>query len=421
MLAHGHKVRSASRPTPSKTAPRRGKASPLNPVWSSLATANRSAPSLQRTCDAALGAPKTPCSPSVQGVIGWSFNFKAQCDELLPGEEANAAKFKAGSKLKVHGFSAQEGTSTFQEGLACHRANRVAELLAAQRPECPVVSKLSHGTPPASDTNPAAFWHMVNVEEIKPDPHAGALWLDPNGILADGWTVYNGVKAAPTSGDLDQLAKRRKELKAWLEDVPNSLAPTGNDLSRLGLVSYRKTYAGAEDLWRSIDALLTAQKHSAATTDTYASWAAGTGSKVQSSSFHAQNVPAAKYHVDLFGEGYYPGAVNIGRNSRTSTTGVAGSRTPNLIYRNFSGKLLNHLPIADKAADLVTSENGPLALPGLAAEIARITAPGGTIVLYGPDNVEPDHDAVAAATQGGTVSKKIADGAIETTIVMPSP
>ena len=121
---------------------------------------------------------------------------------------------------------------------------------------------------------------------------------------------------------------------------------------------------------------------------------------------------------DLFGEGYFPGAVNIGMLPRTSTTGVSGTRVPNLIYRKFDAKD-HHIPIADHVADLVTSENGPLGISGLVDEIARIIAPGGIIILYGPDNMERYHDAIAKAT-GGTITKVIKDGAIESKIVVPS-
>ena len=92
----------------------------------------------------------------------------------------------------------------------------------------------------------------------------------------------------------------------------------------------------------------------------------------------------------------------------------------NLIYRRFSGTAINHLPIADHAADLVTSENGPLGFPGLAEEVARIIAPGGMIILYGPDNIEGFHDKIAHLT-GGTFTKIRKDEAVETRIVVPAP
>ncbi|MFZ1318139.1 MAG: hypothetical protein WAQ56_02310, partial [Candidatus Nitrotoga sp.] len=65
---------------------------------------------------------------------------------------------------------------------------------------------------------------------------------------------------------------------------------------------------------------------------------------------------------------------------------------------------------------------GPIGLPGLAEEIARIIAPGGTIVLFNPVSEEASHDKVAKAT-GGTIKKeyKSRGRGIETTIVVPGP
>lgn len=105
---------------------------------------------------------------------------------------------------------------------------------------------------------------------------------------------------------------------------------------------------------------------------------------------------------------------------RTSTTGVSGTRVPNHIYRKFSATdaTKNRLPIEDHIVDLVTSENGPLHVAGLINEIARIVAPGGTIVLYGPDNMERYHDDVAKAVKG-SIRKEIKNGAIESIITVP--
>ena len=136
---------------------------------------------------------------------------------------------------------------------------------------------------------------------------------------------------------------------------------------------------------------------------------------------HAKGVPTgARYHVDIFGEGYFKGAINIGMAERTTTTGIQGSRVPNLIYRRFSSTKANALPIADHTADLVTSEACLIGYPGIAEEIARILAPGGTVVLYNPLSEEPAHDRVAKAV-GGTVKKDKSDRAIQTTIVAPGP
>jgi outer membrane protein OmpA-like peptidoglycan-associated protein/Zn-dependent peptidase ImmA (M78 family) len=384
---------------------------------------------VQRKCGPDLGQPAVDCTPSTQGTVGWQFLFQVGCDDLKPGEKDKINKLKTGSRLQIHGFASKDGTDEFNDALSCHRAHRIAELVRAERADCPIIGIFKHGEspklPPGSlpDLNPPDFWRSVTIQEIAPTPESGETWLDPTSLINRGWDLHARAAANPTSGNLDTIAARRAGLKTWLESIGKTLAPTGSQLSRRKLDDYRRFYASAERLWNAIDTLLAVHKHSAATTDTHTQWAVGTG-KPQSTDFHAQSIPAgAKYHIDIFGEGHFAGAINIGMAERTSTTGIHGSRVPNHIFRRFSGKDFNKIPIADKAADLVTSENGPLHLPGLAQEIARIIAPGGTIILVGPDNVEPSHDAVAKEV-GGTVTKTFRgtkSRIIETTIVAPAP
>jgi hypothetical protein len=71
--------------------------------------------------------------------------FKVDCDELLPGEEAKFSKLKPGSGLQIHGFASMDGSSAFIWDLSCHRANRVAELAARLRPDCPSLARTSMG------------------------------------------------------------------------------------------------------------------------------------------------------------------------------------------------------------------------------------------------------------------------------------
>jgi hypothetical protein len=277
------------------------------------------------------------------------------------------------------------------------------------------------------DPHPLEFWRNAIIEEVKPvkDPTDPNQWVNPPvTVITDGWPLYDQAKKNPTPSNLDVLAAHRTKLKGWLESIPKLVAPEGGQLTRKDLSKYRSYYDSAEKLWTSIDQLLAQQNHATVAKDTYAAWAAGEG-KDQGSKLHAKNVPTgAKYHIDIFGEGFFPGAVNVGMATRTSTTGVYGSRVPYLIYRRFSGKGANHIPIADHVADLVTSENGPLGLPGLAEEIARIIAPSGVIVLYSPDNMEPEHDKVFKLT-GGTITKVFSGSGgtrtIETKIVVPGP
>ena len=385
-------------------------------------SSDRVSSAIQRKCQSELDKPAQECTPNSENIAGWQFLFKMGCDELLPGEEMKLSKLKYGRKLRIHGFASREGNPDFNDSLSCHRANIIADLAAKQRPECPIIGKFKHGASPSAavakqDPNPPDFWRSVIVEEIRPTREES---LDPTSILSKGWNAYRLASNAPTQANLDAAAAHRADVKTWLERTPKSVAPAGKDLDRKDLTDYTQLYDSAEFLWKSIDKLLTDQGHAESKMDTYIQWASGTGTD-SGPALHAKRVPAgAKYHIDLFGEGFFPGAVNIGRAERTSTTGASGSRVPNLVYRDFSAKnaAANRIPIEDHVADLVTSENGPLMLAGLIDEIARIVAPGGTIVLYGPDNMERFHDQVAKAVKG-TIKKEIKDGGIESVISVP--
>lgn len=134
-------------------------------------------PIVQRKCGSTdLGSPAPDCAPSEAGVGGWQFLFKVGCDELLPGEAAKTSKFNTGSKLNIHGFASLEGKEDFNLDLSCHRANQIADLVRAARPDCPVDGVFKHGASPkpqpgaVPDLNPPAFWRSVIVEEVKAAP-----------------------------------------------------------------------------------------------------------------------------------------------------------------------------------------------------------------------------------------------------------
>jgi len=400
---------SGSRGTPD--AQRNGKRSLVSPSAAPLI--------LQRKCKDEIGK-ASDCKTSADSVIGWQFFFKEGCDDLLVGEDAKIANLKYGRKLKIHGFANQEGKGDFDARLACQRVGVIADLAAKTRPEAPVLGRFTHDPAPGAakmaadkqDTN-----RSVIVEQIRPTREE---WLDPTSILSKGWSLHNKAANSGAEDDLNAAAAHRAVIKSWLESIPKAVAPAGKELDRKDITDYSQLYSSAEFLWKSIDKVLANQGHAAAKTDTYVQWASGTGTD-QGPDSHAKHVPSgAQYHVDLFGEGFFPGAINIGMADRTSTTGVSGSRVPTSIYRKFSSsnKAVNRLPIEDHVADLVTSENGPLMDAGLIDEIARITAPGGTIVLYGPDNMEKYHDQMAKAV-GGTIKKYKSDGGIESVIAVP--
>jgi hypothetical protein len=375
---------------------------------------------VQRKCQDGIGKPASACATSSDSVIGWQFFFKDGCDDLLTGEDAKIAKLKYGRKLKIHGFASQGGKGDFDSVLACQRVNVIADLAAKTRPEAPVIGRFTHD-PAKMAAGKGAVNQSVIVEEIRPTREE---WLDPTSILSKGWTLHNKAANSGAEDDLNAAAAHRVVIKSWLDSIPKTVAPTGKELDRKDITDYSQLYSSAEFLWKSIDKVLANQGHAGAKTETYVQWASGTGTRDQGPDMHAKHVPSgANYHVDLFGEGFFPGAINIGMADRTSTTGVSGSRVPTSIYRKFSSsdKTVNRLPLEDRVADLVTSENGPLMYAGLISEIARIIAPGGTIVLYGPDNMEKYHDQTAKAV-GGTIKKYKEDkDTIESVITVPKP
>jgi Domain of unknown function (DUF4157) len=369
---------------------------------------------VHRACgEAALGAPPA-CESSRSGVVGWPFQFQPGCDDLVAGEESNLTRIRHHSRLNIHGYASAsaDGPAGFLESLSCHRANKLATLARRARTDCRVGGIFAHG---ASDRALGAVGLIEQIRDVN-------VWLDPSGNLSQIRAELDSARANPAAADLNALAARRPQIRTWLNDVPTNVAPAGIQLDRADLDNYRNFYALAEGTWRRIDALLATQSHPAAGTDTYQAWAVGPGGTNQGSAFHIQQaLPPAFLHVDIFGEGHFPGAINLGMATRTSTTGINDSRVPNAIFRRFSSNAAqNGLPIADHTVDLVTAENGPIGLPGLAAEIARILAPGGTVILYNPEGQEPHHDAVAAAI-GGTVTKTRRDGILETRIVAPAP
>ena len=327
------------------------------------------------------------------------------------------------------------------EAKACRTTGKIGKQLTKE--DCPtvlepgkevnIVKKLHDGfwlqieNTGFADMGPKELTYVLGafVDEPISPLDSGESWLDPSSSISKSWDLYRKAQADPTQPNLKRVWASRSEVKAWLTSIGKTLAPQGAKLTRRNLDDYRRIYASAEQLWIASDELLALHKYPEAAKDTYTEWAVGSG-KDQGDSIHAKNVPTtAKYHIDIFGEGYFKGAVNIGMAERTSTTGISNSRVPNLIYRKFSRNNTNTLPIADHVADLVTSENGPIEMPGLAEEIARIISPGGTIVLINPVSEKASHDKVAKAT-GGTVNQVLAKNSrnvetVQTTIVVPGP
>ncbi len=377
---------------------------------------------IQRKCQFELGEPAPACVPSSEGVAGKAFQFNWGCDTLLPGEEANLSKLRVGRKLRIHGFASRDGDEAFNDRLSCHRANVMANLIATKRPELTIDGRFKHGASPAKgmlDTAGPAFWRSVIVEEVR---QTSDEWLDPTSILQKGWSLWRKATSSKVDADVSAAAGHRAAIRTWLENTPKSAVPLGRELDRQDFDDYKFMLSQGERLWRSIDKLVVAQALKLPASDTWDAWAPAAGIGASSNrDIHAKHVPRAAYHVDIFGEGLYPGAINVGAAERTSTTGKFGTRVPHSIFRRFGASAAkNKLPFEDHSVDLVTSENGPLMMAGLLDEIARIIAPGGTIVLFGPDGMEKWHDLMAAKVKGSTVKKFIKkDDDIETVITVP--
>ena len=128
---------------------------------------------------------------------------------------------------------------------------------------------------------------------------------------------------------------------------------------------------------------------------------------------------AKPVHIDIWGEGRYPGAVNLNRTPVTSTTGAPGRPIPNLTQ--YQG---GRLPYANKSVDIVTLENAPIR-PDTITEIARVIKPGGEVRLVGPkDVVEGLHKKIADTTGGKmyqtTIKNKEGIDMLYTNIVVPA-
>jgi hypothetical protein len=104
-------------------------------------------------------------------------------------------------------------------------------------------------------------------------------------------------------------------------------------------------------------------------------------------------------HLDIGGEGRYPGAINVNPMGLTSTTGAPGRPIPHLVVGRGEA-----LPIADHVADVVTVESAPIR-EGAAQEIARVLAPGGEVRLLHPSGYAAQtHSLVEAALGAELVS-----------------
>jgi outer membrane protein OmpA-like peptidoglycan-associated protein len=178
---------------------------------------------IQRSCGTDLHDPKPDCTASDTGVIGQQFLFVVNCDDLQPGEAGKVTRFaaalKPGAHLNIHGFASEEGPVEFNLALSCHRANVIAGMLQAARPDCTISANYKHGAhggPPLRD-----FWRSVIVEEVKPQPEP-----------PKPGPVTHVCGPDVTDWFLDQVARAKKdpavlEIKANLEGAQRVAAANG--------------------------------------------------------------------------------------------------------------------------------------------------------------------------------------------------
>jgi outer membrane protein OmpA-like peptidoglycan-associated protein len=149
------------------------------------------APAIQRTCWPHLGTASPTCAPATFSPMGERFLFEVNCDDLRPGESSHLAAFASGLRkgitVTLHGFASEEGPADFNTELSCNRANKIARLLAAARPDVNISSpNVMHGatlgphpenrcvivqTPPRPTCGPdATDWFVKQVAAAKADP-----------------------------------------------------------------------------------------------------------------------------------------------------------------------------------------------------------------------------------------------------------
>jgi len=124
---------------------------------------------LCRKCGSDLGAPAPDCQVSTKEAGGEVFYFDVNCDDLKSGETAHLKAFvgslKKGNTLAVHGYASEEGPEVFNMDLSCHRANKMAGVLAREAADFPVTEVVKHG---AIRGSPREYWRHVAVEVVPP-------------------------------------------------------------------------------------------------------------------------------------------------------------------------------------------------------------------------------------------------------------
>lgn len=94
-------------------------------------------PRLARKCGTEIGAKPAQCEIDSASPGGTRFFFKVNCDDFRQGEEARLKSFTkdpgsipAGSEIEIVGIASSDGPPSFNEALACSRAEKVRQAVA---------------------------------------------------------------------------------------------------------------------------------------------------------------------------------------------------------------------------------------------------------------------------------------------------
>lgn len=117
---------------------------------------------------------------------------------------------------------------------------------------------------------------------------------------------------------------------------------------------------------------------------------------------------AGRVHVDVGGEGRYPGAINVNpmtQRPAAVTRFAAGAQAWEPIPLHVRATA-EALPIADHVVNTLTLESAPIRA-GAASEIARVLAPGGEVFLLNPSEYADAgaHQSVIDAIRGAIVER----------------
>jgi RHS repeat-associated protein len=198
----------------------------------------------------------------------------------------------------------------------------------------------------------------------------------------------------------------------------------GSSLARWGLANgYRKTvyitggslFAGgvADTVYQSLPSQtpwsqLNWPQRVKAGGQLYGPWAGGFAGGLLDCRFPLKRGPV---HLDIGGEGRYPGAINVNTNTTTSTTGTAGRPIPNLVQA--TGE---RLPFGNQVAEIITIENTPIN-QAIASEVDRVIKQGGVIRLVSPaDYALVAHQRVIQALPPGATVTQTTVGTGETAL-----